>query len=135
MWIPWLACFVACTHTMESSDSPLVRHLLTSWRPAWQPSRSRTSTCEQFLVLFSHFYHHVFTGVCHSVHRGWQTPGQTPPLGTHNPGQTPPGRQTSPNRHTPTPKVATAANGTHPTRMLTCFHISLQKPWTLQGTN
>ena len=25
-------------HAMDSSDSPLVQHLLTSWQPAWQPS-------------------------------------------------------------------------------------------------
>ena len=29
-----LACVLCCLHIMESSDSPLVRHLLTSWQPA-----------------------------------------------------------------------------------------------------
>ena len=34
---PLLACFLACIE-MDSSDSPLVRHLLTSWRPALHSS-------------------------------------------------------------------------------------------------
>ena len=44
-----------CTlHKTESSDSPLVRHLLTSWQPAWQLSRfhlciwSSDQFCHQF---------------------------------------------------------------------------------------
>ena len=32
---------------MDSSDSPLVRHLLTFWRRAWQPSR--------FIHVLAHF--------------------------------------------------------------------------------
>ena len=31
-----LACRLCCLHAMDSSDSPLVQHLLTSCRPAWQ---------------------------------------------------------------------------------------------------
>ena len=44
---------LACVHhylcAMVSSDSPLVQHLLTSWRAAWQLSRfdSHGSTCVQ----------------------------------------------------------------------------------------
>ena len=33
-----LICELPCLHAMDSSDSPLVRHLLTSWWLAWQPS-------------------------------------------------------------------------------------------------
>ena len=50
--------------------------------------------------------------VSHSVHRWgvFQTPPrQTPPLGRHPPADT------------PTTPMATAANGTHPTGMLSCF--------------
>ena len=37
-----------------------MRHLLTSWRPAWQPSRSLPHTCEQALVgLEAGTYHAV----------------------------------------------------------------------------
>ena len=32
------ACMLCCLCAMESSDSHLVWHLLTSWQPAWQPS-------------------------------------------------------------------------------------------------
>ena len=34
-----LTCLLHHLCAMNSSDSPLVRHLLTSWRPAWWPSR------------------------------------------------------------------------------------------------
>ena len=34
----------------ESSDSPLVLHLLTSWRAARQPNCSNSHTCKQALV-------------------------------------------------------------------------------------
>ena len=85
--------------------------------------------------------------VSHSVHRErgcladtpWadtprQTaPGQTPP-GTHTPQQTPPG-QTPPWADTPqadpwadtpppAPQTATAADGTHPTGVHSCFFLS-----------
>ena len=32
-----LACMLSHLRVMNSWDSPLVRHLLTSWWPAWQP--------------------------------------------------------------------------------------------------
>ena len=35
-----LACMLPCLCTMDTSDSPLVWHLLTSWQPSWQPSHS-----------------------------------------------------------------------------------------------
>ena len=40
-----LACMLCCLHATESSDSPLVWHLLTSWLL----SRSHPCTCEQAL--------------------------------------------------------------------------------------
>ena len=48
-------------------------------------------------------------------------PRQTPSLGRHPPKQTPP-RQTPPNQTPPSfPKTATAADGTHPTGIHSCF--------------
>ena len=44
--LPWvlkvdpLTCILHCLCTTESSDSPLVGHLLTCWQPSWQPSHS-----------------------------------------------------------------------------------------------
>ena len=42
--LPWVSkpggcrtCVFCHLHTVDSSDSPLVRHLLTSWQPAMQP--------------------------------------------------------------------------------------------------
>ena len=32
-----IACVLCHLHAMNSWDSPLVRHLPTSWRPAWRP--------------------------------------------------------------------------------------------------
>ena len=32
-----LTCLLCHLHAMDSSDLPLVWHLLTSWQPAWQP--------------------------------------------------------------------------------------------------
>ena len=37
-------------------NSALVQQLLTSWRPAWQPSRSHPRTCEQFVVSLLDWY-------------------------------------------------------------------------------
>ena len=39
-------CLVCHLRVAESSDSPLVRHLLTSCWPAWQPSRFITYKCQ-----------------------------------------------------------------------------------------
>ena len=36
-------CVLHCVHAMESWDSPLVWHLLTSWVPTWRPSHFATS--------------------------------------------------------------------------------------------
>ena len=41
------ACMLCHLHATESSDSPLVPQLLTSWWPAWQLSRSHPHTCIQ----------------------------------------------------------------------------------------
>ena len=84
--------------------------------------------------------------VSHSVHRGggdkrplWadippeQTPMDRHPLGRHPPRQTPLGRHTPLGSHSPgqkphplgrhplPPETATAADGTHPTGMHSCF--------------
>ena len=46
-----LVCVLHCPCEMDSSDLPLVWHLLTSWWPAWWPSRGfldpRTCTCNK----------------------------------------------------------------------------------------
>ena len=44
------ACMLHRLHATESSDSPLVWHLLTSWQPAWRQSRS--NQLENFDPLF-----------------------------------------------------------------------------------
>ena len=45
-----LVCLLHYLHVMDYSDSPLVRHLLTSWRPAWQ--RSRLINCPLLCFWF-----------------------------------------------------------------------------------
>ena len=45
-----LTCMLCCPCTIESSDSPLLWHLLTFWQPAWQLSHSHPHTCKQALV-------------------------------------------------------------------------------------
>ena len=45
-----IVCMLHCLHAMNSSDSPLAQHLLTSWQPAWQPSLLDPRTCVQALV-------------------------------------------------------------------------------------
>ena len=58
----------------------------------------------------------MFSQACvkNSVHMGEvYTPGQTPPPRADNPWQA----------DTPSPKMATAADGTHPTGMHSCFII------------
>ena len=42
----------ALSHAMDSSESPLIRHLLTSWWPAWQP------TCLIHILVLTHVYRH-----------------------------------------------------------------------------
>ena len=66
----------------------------------------------------------VFTGFCHSVHRGvsGRDPPGRHPLGRHlpgrHPGQAPPGRH-PPRRHPPR-QTATAADGRHPAGIHSC---------------
>ena len=63
--------------------------------------------------------------VSHSVHRGGVCPSacwDTPPPSRHSLGQTPPG-QTPPRADTPPQQTATAADGTHPTGMHSCYKI------------
>ena len=99
-----LACVLHHLGAMDSLDSPLVWHLLTSWQPAWSPNhfdRPQTKLRKG----------NVFTPVCQSfcsrgggevsvlVHAGihpqgrhppWtDTPWQTPPLGRHPRTDTP----------------------------------------------
>ena len=38
-WVSSLVCVLLAPCAMDSSDSPLLRHLLASWQLAWQPSR------------------------------------------------------------------------------------------------
>ena len=57
-----------------------------------------------------------------------QTPPsrQTSPLGRHLPGRHP--RADTPPRQTPSPpKMATAADGTHPTRMHSCYFLEMHR--------
>ena len=102
------------------------------------------------LVFHLHNVMFLQLSVTHSVHRGgvcpsacWDTHfllwadtplgrhphGQTPPLAdtpwARHPGQTPPGADTPLGKHSPCPvhvgiHIATAADGTHPTRMHYC---------------
>ena len=51
------------------SYSPLVRHLLTSWRPAWQPSCSLPHIFEQPLVGFKSS---IYSATTHNVRPGRQ---------------------------------------------------------------
>ena len=53
-----LACLLCHSHATESSDSPLVQHLLISWQPVWLPNSSHPHTCKQALVgLKTGIYH------------------------------------------------------------------------------
>ena len=69
----------------------------------------------------------VFTPVCHSVHKGGSASVHAgiDPLGRHPPGQTPPQADTPlgrpPGQITPPQQTATAAHGTHPTGMHSCY--------------
>ena len=75
-------------------------------------------------VYYRPWQGNVFTGICHSVHRGRgcvaDTPSGQTPLGRH-----PPGTHTLPSAcwDTPPPRAATAANGTHPTGMHSCLQL------------
>ena len=42
------ACMLPYLHTTDFSDSPLVWHLLTVWRSAWQSSLFNPHTCRHF---------------------------------------------------------------------------------------
>ena len=78
---------------------------------------------------------YVFTPVCDSVHWGGgvHPPEQTPlsrhPLGKHPQADTPlgghpPRQANTPSRQTAPPEMATAADGTHPTGMHSCFRLN-----------
>ena len=42
-----------CSYETDSSDSFLVRHLLTSWQPAWQPSHFDPHTCTRTSICWT----------------------------------------------------------------------------------
>ena len=46
-----LSCVHHRQHAAESSESPLVRHLLSSWQPAWQPDSSNQRTWNIYLCF------------------------------------------------------------------------------------
>ena len=105
-------------------------------------------------VIFLHLSVILFTGGSASVHAGYHIPPkQAPPRTRHPTDQAPPGtrhpldqappqEQAPPQdqvpppqdqapprtRHTPSrAEMATAADGTHPTGMHSCFHMVLEK--------
>ena len=85
----------------------------------YRPQRS----CSKVMFLLLSISHSVHRGVYSSMQWGRHPPGQTYPSmqwGRHPPGQTPL-RQTPPWTDTPTGQTATAADGTHPTRMHSCI--------------
>ena len=45
-----LVCILCHLHETDSLDSSLVRHLLTSWQPAWQLS------CFIYILVFKHWW-------------------------------------------------------------------------------
>ena len=49
--VGFFALIFPYVHAMDSSDSPLVRYLLTSWQPAWQPSLFDPLTCKCISLL------------------------------------------------------------------------------------
>ena len=46
-------------HAMDSSDSPLVQHLLTSWQPAWRPSRLRSTYLNTYMYTILYCILHI----------------------------------------------------------------------------
>ena len=89
----------------------------------------------------------AFSGVCLSVHRGMSASGSggvclriwgvytpsradTSALGRHPQANSPLGRHTP----TPTPEMATAVDGMHPTGMHSCFFtVSVNEPFSMTG--
>ena len=53
-------CMLPHLHKMDSSESPLVRHLLTSWQPAWQPSLFD-------LLTFTYIHAHALVGCTYCI--------------------------------------------------------------------
>ena len=74
------ACLLCCLHTMDSSDSPLVQHLLTSWWLVWQPS------CFIYVLAYNHWWSLNLGSSVPLPHNMWQdrrstdwaTPAQLP---------------------------------------------------------
>ena len=85
----------------------------------------RKRSCGKVMFLHlsvSHSVHRTGSGVSVSVHAGIPPPTPTPPgqLGRHPPWQTPPGQTPLCSVHAGI-DMATAADGTHPTGMHSCF--------------
>ena len=74
-------CILCCLCAPNSSHSPLLRHLLTSWCPAWQSSRFDPRTCThsptwwdlRILDLCQHYIIHCFYDVCGFSKTGCET--------------------------------------------------------------
>ena len=63
LWVSkpeWAALFTPERHMRCTWNSPLVKHLVISWQPAWQLSCSHLHTCEQALAG-------VTTRICHAT--------------------------------------------------------------------
>ena len=109
-----ITCVLRHLHAMESSDSPLVRHHLTSWRPTanshahvqnlrLKPCLLQVSVCTAepifgglgvkpglhvaFLPPATKLGQgYIFTGMCNSVHGEGHGPGGCMVRGMHGPG-------------------------------------------------
>ena len=44
-----ITCKLRHLHAVDSSDSPLVQHLLTSWQPPWRLSRCRSTYLHMYI--------------------------------------------------------------------------------------
>ena len=61
-----LASVLSCLHTTDSSDSPLVQHLLTVKMSAWQPSLFDQHICRRVIANFV-FPYIVFVYIHHQL--------------------------------------------------------------------
>ena len=66
-----LVCILCHLHETDSSDSPLVRHLLTSWQPAWQLS------CFIYILVYKHWWGSSLRSSMALPHNIWQDRGST----------------------------------------------------------
>ena len=89
-----------------------------------------TATDKISTVTFLKPYSNIFAPVCHSVHRGESASVHAgiPPKETRRQGDPPPLPRRPPAKETPptakeTPPTTTAAGGTHPTGMHSCYYV------------